>query len=60
MSWHDYFDDLEGIDENRWYEKCPCGNPKGIYVIRDNTPGFRSTDKYLECENCKEKGEKIQ
>lgn len=33
--------------------ECPCG--KGTYrAVRDNIPGFRDKDYYLECSECLE------
>lgn len=30
---------------------CPCG--KGTYkIVKDNIPGFRDKDYYLECDEC--------
>lgn len=36
------------------YYKCPCGKGR-VVDDKDATPGFRSHDTYIECQECREK-----
>ena len=38
------------------YYKCPCGKGR-IVGDKDATPGFRSHDIYIQCDECSEKYE---
>jgi len=38
------------------YYKCPCGKGR-VVDDKDATPGFRSHDTWIECDECKEKYE---
>lgn len=37
---------------NEVYE-CPCGEGK-VYYEKDDIPGFRESDTYTDCPNCKD------
>ena len=36
------------------YYKCPCGNGR-VVDDKDTTPGFRSHETYIVCEECNKK-----
>ena len=38
------------------YYKCPCGKGR-VVDDKDATPGFKSHDIYIECDECREKYE---
>lgn len=38
------------------YYKCPCGKGR-VVDDKDATPGFRSHDIFIECDECREKYE---
>ena len=56
----DYLIDLERSyqDDGSYthYYKCPCGKGR-VVDDKDATPGFRSHDIFIECEECREKYE---
>jgi hypothetical protein len=47
---HEGFGAGEGTVDTTEY-KCPCGQGKVIYT-RDNIPGFRTSDVWIECDTC--------
>lgn len=47
---HDGYGAGSGTIDTTEY-KCPCGEGKVIYT-RDNIPGFRTSDVWIECKIC--------